>query len=156
MKKKLLLLVGIIMLLAVAGYLLWPVVDSYLMKTTMTNAVAALSNADEKALTACFTADARLLMAQSEFPVPIKTVIRNTIPMLKYAKQDMPSIVFQGFNNMQRQGNQARAGFTVLVQVYDKPVVTHGVVALRRMGIFSWKISEIGIYDLSKDMIMGE
>lgn len=156
MKKKLLLLAGIILLLVVGAYFLWPVLDAHLMKIPMNNAVAALSKTDAEALSACFTPDARLLMTQSQTPIPVKEVIDTAMPMLKNSQSEMPAMTFRGFNNLQREGKQARAGFTVLVQVEGAPVKYNGIVALQRSGIFNWKIAEIGIYDLSPDDIMSK
>lgn len=156
MKKKLLLVLGIVLLLLVGAYFLWPVLDAQLMKIPMNNAVAELSNTDAEALAACFTSDATLLMTQSEAPVPVKEVIDTTMPMLKNAQENMPVISFKGFNDLRREGNKARAGFSALVQVEGVPVKYNGIVTLQRSSLFSWKIAVIGIYDFSPHDIMSE
>ena len=154
--KKLLIPVVAIVILAVLVIFVWPLVDAQLMQIPMSNGVAALSRGDTKALAESFTPDARILLSQGEVPVPVKEVIRISEPMLQRAKSEMPSMQFTGYNNLQRRGKQAQAGFTVAVQFHDKPVTYRGIVTLQRSGLFNWKIDEIGIYDLTPTQVFGE
>ncbi len=149
MRRKVLLVLGVLIVLAIIGKLfILPMLDMEMMKAPLTNGLMALRSGDMRALHGVFTDGAVLEHAQTT--VEATAFLESNRGLIEAKELDM-DMRFDGFTNVRRESDtSASADFAITVYFEGEesgyhrvPIQKQGHVVLYRQGFMNWKIERL-------------